>query len=321
MATLSVIIPVYNSVSTLQRCVNSVLSSKTDDMEIILVDDGSNDGSHEMCDQLAQKHPSIRVIHRENGGLSAARNTGIEASSGEWLSFIDSDDEYTPDTLSSNLRWLESHPGIDMLEFPVNVHYSSSQSYILSFEPITVSNRMVFRHWIETQGYTHCYAWNKIYRRALFDTIRFPEGESFEDAAICPDIIQRCQAIRYSDKGCYLYYETQGSITNQYRFNVQEPLFRHNFNLLKTIVSQNFGEHSRTRLWNVCLNLLIDLKRCQAADYGYIRSNASELNSLKPGVKAIMHSGVNPKQKFKALFARFIGVRAVCSIMGIKKYS
>ena len=83
MASLSVIIPVFNSLSTLRRCVESVLSQDVADMEVILVDDGSTDGSSSLCDTLAAGHDLIRVIHRPNGGLSAARNTGIESASGQ----------------------------------------------------------------------------------------------------------------------------------------------------------------------------------------------------------------------------------------------
>lgn len=321
MALLSVIIPVYNSISTLERCVNSVLSQETDNTEVILVDDGSNDGSPDLCDRLAAKHSCIQVIHRENGGLSAARNTGIEASSGKWLSFVDSDDELSPDTLSANLEWLESHSGIDLLEFPVNVHYNSPDSFLLSFKPETITDGQVFRHWIESQGYNHCYACNKIYRRELFDSIRFPNGESFEDAAVCPAIIRNCKSMRYSDSGCYLYYCTEGGITNHYSFNTQEPLFRHNIDLLQEIRKQHFDEPHMTRLWNVCLNLLICLNRCKDADSTYIGSRASELDSAKPGPAKILHSGISHRQMIKALSAWFLGVDAVCRMLGRKKYT
>ena len=314
MARLSVIIPVYNTLSTLERCIRSVLSQKVTDMEVILVDDGSTDGSSAMCDTLASTHGSLRVIHRKNGGLSAARNTGIEASSGTWLSFIDSDDELSPDTLSANLEWLESNPGTDMIEFPVNVHYGSSYSYVLSFNPETVEGGDVFRHWIDNDGYDHCYAWNKIYRRELFDNIRFPQGESFEDAAICPKIIGKCRSIHYSDKGCYLYYRNQGGITNQ------EPLFRHHINLLRQITDDNHQAAARMRLWNRCLNLLADLYRCQDARKTYLSGKSSALYGLRPGFTYIFRSGLSSRQQIKCISAYLLGVRFVCSLLGRKKY-
>ena len=320
MARLSVIIPVYNTLSTIERCIRSVLSQNLTDMEVILVDDGSTDGSSDMCDRLASAHDCIRVIHRENGGLSAARNTGIEASSGTCLSFIDSDDEFSPSTLSANLEWLESNPGTDLIEFPVNVHYGSSDSYVLSFKPETVQGEDVFRHWVNGNGYDHCYAWNKIYRRKLFDDIRFPQGESFEDAAVCPKIIGKCRSIRYSDKGCYLYYRNEGGITNRYRFRNQEPLFRHHINLLRQITDENHQAAARMRLWNRCLNLLTDLYRCQDARKTYLIGKSSVLSGLKPGFTAIFRSGLSSRQKLKSISAYVFGVRFVCSLLGRKKY-
>lgn len=321
MAQLSVIIPVYNSVPTLERCVNSILSQLPDDTDIILVDDGSLPDCAALCDNISNDHPSIRVIHRTNGGLSAARNTGIEASKSEWLYFIDSDDELAPGTLSANFEWLKSNPGTDMLEFPVSVHHGSPDSYLLSFKPETVSGDDVFRHWILSGGYEHCYAWNKIYRSKLFDNIRFPEGETFEDAAVCPDIIHACKSVRYSDKGCYHYYRSEGSITSKYSFRNIEPLFRNTLSILDMVSWQESEQSSRVRIWNICLNRLADLYRCKDADTGYLASHAHTLNVSKPGPGAVFRAGLSFRQKIKALSAWLFGVRTVCSILSIKKYS
>ena len=315
MDKLSVIIPVYNSASTLERCVNSVLSQNLDNYEIILVDDGSTQDCARLCDDLAAQSPAIRVIHRPNGGLSAARNTGIEAFTGNWLSFIDSADEITPGTLSTNLEWLESNPGTDLLEFPVHVHYGSPDSYLLSFKPETITGDQVFQHWIENQGYTHCYAWNKIYKRELFDDIRFPVGQNFEDTAICPSIIRKCHTVTYSDKGLYLYYKSVGSITLQYRFKNQEPLFRHNLELLQLITGLGLGNEISGRLWNLTLNLLIDLARCKDADKKYIAANAVALRSIKPA--RALRQADSFKQKLKVI----LGPKAACSLLNIRKYS
>ena len=303
------------------RCVESVLSQNITGMEIILVDDGSTDGCPRMCDDLASTHPSIRVIHRTNGGLSAARNTGIEASTGEWLCFIDSDDEFMPDTLSSNLEWLEVHPDTDLIEFPVSVHHGSPSAYALTFEPVTVTGDAVFAHWIRNNGYEHCYAWNKIYRRQLFDGIRYPEGETFEDSAVYPAIIRRCRSVRYSDQGCYLYYQSPGGITLRYRFSNQEPLFRNNLKLLQYITESGCDETDRVRLWNVCLNLLIDLGRCRDARKEYISENAAILKSCRPAFSATTHTGLPFRQKLKSTGTRILGVKTFINLLSVRKYS
>ena len=321
MARLSVIIPVYNSISTLERCVNSVLAQELDDIEIILVDDGSDDGSSVLCDDLALKNPQIRVIHRKNGGLSAARNTGIASAQAKWLAFVDSDDALAPDTLKSNLDYAEENPVTDLVEFPVTVRYGSPDSFNFDFEPYETSGTQVFTHWIQSRGYNHCFACNKLFRATLFEKIHFPEGQSFEDAAICPAIIRSCRTIRYSNSGRYLYYESQGSITHRYRFNNQEPLFRHNITLLDEITREGFDIRPRLELWSVCLNLLTDLRRCKDADYKYITAQAAALESLKPHPAHIFRSELSFRQKIKVFAAYCIGTGTVCKTLGIRKYS
>lgn len=315
MASLSVIIPVYDSLSTLDRCVESVLQQNVDGMEVILVDDGSTDGSSALCDSIAVRNESVRVIHRPNGGLSAARNTGIEAAQGEWISFVDSDDALAPGTLNGNLEYARQLPDTDLVEFPVTVRYGSPDSFSFDFKPVDTSANQVFAYWIQSRGYTHCFACNKLFRATLFSNIRFPEGESFEDAAICPDIIRSCRTVRYSDIGRYLYYKSDGSITRRYRFSNQEPLFRHNLRLLQLITAQGFGNECKAKLWNQCLNLLIDLGRCKDADRKYIGVNASELSRIKP-CDTLRHAD-SFKQKIKAL----MGPKAASRLLTIRKYA
>ena len=312
MATLSVIVPVFNTADTLERCVSSILSQQVDGLELILVDDGSTDSSPALCDRLSGADDRVRVIHRANGGLSAARNTGIDAATGTWIAFVDSDDELAPDTLSANLDLATDN--VDLVEFPVSVHYGAPNCYELDFKPLTVLGDEVFSHWIKTGGYTPCYAWNKIYRSTLFEDIRYPDGENFEDAAVCPSIIRRCRAVTYSDRGRYLYYSSGGGITRQYRFANQEPLFRHNLELLRLITDRGFGNLCRARLWNQCLNLLIDLARCKDADKEYISRNAASLASLKPA-GATRYAG-SLKQGIKAV----LGPAAACKLLSIRKY-
>ena len=104
MATVSIIIPVYNAEHTLERCVDSVLGQEFTDFELLLVDDGSSDGSPALCDRYAAQDSRVRVIHKENGGVSAARNAAMDLAEGEFLQFLDSDDWITPDATKLLLR-------------------------------------------------------------------------------------------------------------------------------------------------------------------------------------------------------------------------
>lgn len=320
MMKLSIIIPVYQSEKYIDRCIDSVLSQSYSDFEMILVDDGSTDGCAEICDETAQRDSRIRVFHRSNGGLSAARNTGIDIASGEYITFIDSDDEIAPDTLQANMRQLEVDPQIELLEYPVDIHHGTEKATILMFSEKTVSDSVVFTDWVNSEGYRHCYAWNKIYKRYLFDNIRFPEGETFEDAAVCPLIIEKCKAIKYSNQGMYIYHTNSQGITNNYTFSGQEPLFRHNLRLFYKVSEMGLVYES-PKLWILCLNLLIDLFRCKNTDSRYLSSAVANMESCKPSLIPLLKASNSMKESFKVFCATLLGVKLICSFLGIRKIS
>ncbi len=315
---LSVIVPVYQSAACLERCVRSITTPPCPEMELILIDDGSTDGSGELCDRLAAADSRIKVIHRPNGGLSAARNSGIGASTGEYITFVDSDDELAPGTLSDNMACLDAYPGTDLLEYPIHVHYGSKRQYLVTPTARRETGGKVFADWISEGGNTHAYACNKIYRRELFNEIRFPEGETFEDIAVCPSIVSRCRSICYSGKGLYLYYDNTDGITAHYSFKRQEPLFRHNLELL-TQVSRMGMDTESARLWAGCLNLLTDLGRCRDTDPGYLDKAASSLSKLRPSLTGIISAGAGIKAVLKHISATILGVSVTCRMLSRNK--
>lgn len=318
---LSIVIPVYQTAHCLERCVRSVVAGAPDGSEIILVDDGSTDGGGMLCDELSAGNPDIRVIHRPNGGLSTARNTGIDASAGEYITFVDSDDEIAPDTLTSNFAYLQEHTDIDLLEYPAHIHFGSPRSRLLQFRPHTVSGDCiaVFQQWIREQGNEHAYACNKIFRKSLFDDVRFPVGETFEDIAICPSIVRRCHTVHFSNLGTYLYHENGDGITAHYTFKSQEPLFRHNLELLSEISVMTDMQREYARLWSGCLNLLADLCRCRDTDRDYTGRAAAKLSSLRPAVSDFSGAGTGIRAWLKYLFTGVFGVKPYCRIAGTDK--
>lgn len=314
---LSVIVPVYNCSQYLNRCIESIVSQSYKEIELILVDDGSTDDSSAICRKWADKDSRIKVIHRENGGLSAARNTGIAHASSDYITFVDSDDEIIPDTYAPNMEIIKENQEIDLLEFPIAVHYGAANAYTIDFQT-TTDKEEVFQKWIEKRGYLHCYACNKIYRKRLFDIIQFPEGETFEDAAICPTIIECTKSICYSEYGKYLYHSNNDSITNRYTFKNQEPLFRHNCALLSRIIKEN-SHKSTSHLWIVCLNLLIDLKCCKDADDRYITSSKAFLNANRPSLCLLNDSGLSTREKIKFLAATVIGTSLLTNLLSFNR--
>ncbi len=311
---LSVVIPVYQSSNYLERCVKSVLSQSFHNFELILIDDGSTDGCYEICNSLAAKDSRIVVEHTPNRGLGAARNRGIELAKGKYITFIDSDDEIVPDTFAPNMEILENEYMVDMLEYPISVHHNSKREKKINFKPLIVSRREVFRHWLKSEGFKRCYACNKIFSRSLFDDLRFPEGESFEDAAICPKIVKLCNAICYSNKGLYLYHANKGGITHNYSFTVQEPLLRHNITLLSSISHLPGLKRESVKIWHECLNILIVLYRCPDPDIKYIEAATEALNIMKPNFFRLILSWIGIKNTLKDSVAIFFGVKAHCRL-------
>lgn len=208
---LSIIIPVYNVANTLCRCVESVVAQGCMDSEIILVDDGSPDICPVLCDELASRYDSVKVLHKTNGGLSSARNHGLDHAQGDYVTFIDSDDILAPDTLAPLMQTLTEHPEYDILEYSVSVHHGHESQYMLQLPDKVWKSAKSY--WLGTKGWNHCYAWNKIYRRGLFSKVRFPEGRIFEDTWCYPEILRQEPRIVTTSRGLYLYMWNDNGIT------------------------------------------------------------------------------------------------------------
>lgn len=202
---LSVIIPVYNVENTLKRCVDSILQQSYTDYELLLIDDGSPDNSGRLADMMARKDSRIKVFHKPNGGLSDARNYGIQRASGEYITFIDSDDAIAPDTLENVMDNMDA----DILEYPVKERAGSTHEHI--FMP-SRKNYPDALEWLSEYGFEHCWACNKIFRRSFVDNVRFPVDKLYEDVYFMGELLKRNPGIASTDKGMYLYYWNEKGI-------------------------------------------------------------------------------------------------------------
>lgn len=213
---ISVIIPVYNVEKYLVRCVTSVCNQSYGKLEIILVDDGSPDECGMICDRLAENDERIRVVHKENGGLSSARNAGIEIAQGEYLFFLDSDDYISNDCIRYLFELLvrgdsDIAVGNYLVTSEDNVDFSKKNRM-----PITernYSNVEAINQLFSSVTVKMVTAWMKLYKRELFDEIRFPEGLLHEDEATTYQVYYRSKKIAVSDKFVYAYYSNPESIT------------------------------------------------------------------------------------------------------------
>lgn len=307
---LSVIVPVYNVEQYLESCVRSIVAQELADYEIILVDDGSTDRSGRLCDELQQQFANIKVIHQSNGGLSAARNKGISVAEGQYITFVDSDDVLSPDTLKRNMEFLIHHPEVDMLEYPVEVHSESPQAYMQTFFDETQCSD-IFTDWIRREGYAHSYACNKIFAARMWEEMRFPIGVYFEDGAIMPDVIRRCKCIHYSSHGCYRYVAHAGTITTSYKYVKSRQLFTNNHRLYLAIKDNLALRAESMRLWTCCLNQLVDMGRCMDVDKADYERLIRSVDAARPSYRdllGIMLQGPKRLKAFKLLPLPVVGL-------------
>lgn len=141
-------------------------------MEVILVDDGSPDDCPHQCDDWAQRDARIRTIHKANGGLSDARNAGLEIATGDYLTFVDADDYLAPNTYQQLMKQLSESPETDLLEYPAYIRYGASDQHRLTFRRQTFNDAT--QYWYATQAYEHCYACNKALPRQSLRRYTFP---------------------------------------------------------------------------------------------------------------------------------------------------
>ena len=207
---LTVIIPAYKTELTLDRCIESVLSQQVEGgMEVILVDDGSPDNCPALCDAWAERDSRIRVVHQQNRGLGAARNAGLDIATGDYVTFVDSDDYLAADTYPHLLKRLEEHPEADILEYEIKQTKEGEEDQTLTDEVYPNARQ----YWLQTRAWWHSYACNKIYRRKLFDEVRYADDRFCEDMLMLVQLLERQPVVATAHMGTYVYVWNQEGLT------------------------------------------------------------------------------------------------------------
>ena len=209
---VSVIVPVYKVEPYLDRCIQSIVNQTYTNLEIILVDDGSPDNSPAMCDEWAKKDSRIVVIHKDNGGLSSARNAGVDTATGEYISFIDSDDYVDVDMIHSMLNYaLDNNLSVVCCGRYRVSGDNKNEMFNLSSDTICTGEEAIKQ--ILIGGFIEEAAWDKIYHKSIFKNRRFPLGEINEDIVQTINILGSCDNVGHIGKSYYYYCENQNSIT------------------------------------------------------------------------------------------------------------
>ena len=281
MPEISVIVPVYRVEPYLRRCVDSILSQTFTDFELILVDDGSPDNCGAICDEYALKDSRVRVIHKQNGGLSDARNAGIDIAQGNYLTFVDSDDWVADQYVSAMVQALDD--GCDMVVCDMEYVYDDGQTTFSSGGTFIGSSVTNDPELININNS----ACNKLIKTTIVKSFLFPKGKNYEDLATIPVWIALSHHINKVDQPLYFYRQRSGSIAhsaNMKIFDIYDAIDRcmdyfktHGLTTLIPIMQTNYIRHG------------LDLTTLRIKDFDdptqiipYFQYNMSRLNAAYP---------------------------------------
>lgn len=265
---VSIIVPVYKVPDFINRCVESLVSQTYKNIEIILVDDGSPDDCPAICNRLAEKDDRIVVIHKENGGLSSARNAGIDRASGDYIAFVDGDDFVTADYVEVLLKACKEN-NVKLSVCGYYEYYSddnmkafvSDKSYVLTGDDAV---RDIFT----MKNDVHVVAWNKLYARELFKdgNIKYAEGKLHEDVFTTYKFCAATENVACVNKACYYYVQRAGSIINQ-SFHSKRLQLIEAVESIEPFVKKNSPKFDEEYFFYVFLNYLTVINAMADSNY------------------------------------------------------
>ena len=213
MLKVSVIVPVYNVENYLEKCLNSLVAQTLDGIEIIVVNDGSNDNSQQIIDGFQTKFPEkVKAFVKENGGLSDARNFGLDRANGKYIGFVDSDDYVTPDMYAELYQLAEKHNAEMVICNLHKVDESGNVTQKLTQIPNLPEKIDLSEHFSVFADLSY-FACNKLFKKDLFEGKRFQKGIHFEDIDLVPRLLLQCETLAQTQSFHYRYLERQNSIS------------------------------------------------------------------------------------------------------------
>ena len=267
LGLVSVIIPVYNVKAYLSEALESVIRQTYQNLEILVIDDGSTDGCSEICDAFAAKDRRVRVIHQKNGGLSAARNTGLEAMTGQAVMFLDSDDAAHPDMVQSLVDAMNREQA-DLAVCRFTDYYTTKTMRLEELEHHSAVPSAKSGVYNRVQGLRalvdvkiNVSVWNKLYRKRLWEDLRFPDGHVFEDLDTSFLIFDHVEKTVVIDRKLYLHRIRPGSITAGWsERSVRDWLrsFSHYEAFIRSHVPEVFTPEQLRNVRQIQLNAMLD---------------------------------------------------------------
>lgn len=251
---ISVIVPIYKVEKYLKRCVNSLLNQSYSDFELILVDDGSPDNCGNICEEYAAKDKRVRVIHKENGGLSDARNAGLRIARGEYIAFVDSDDWVATNYLETLLKVIELTDS-DICECEVLKTTGEIEKYKKKDEKYTSYSSEKALELLICDKILHQYVWNKLYKRSCLKDIPFAVGKINEDEFWTYQVFGNARQITKISNVLYYYFQRGSSIMGNH-YNLKRLDALEAKSLRQQYIEKNFPvltEVSKINLFESCI--------------------------------------------------------------------
>lgn len=308
---LSIIIPAFNAEDTIEATLDSLLAQTLSDFEVIIVDDGSTDNTPRIVDNYALIDHRIKAIHTVNGGQSCARNTGLDAASGNLIAFLDADDLIEiPDLLEHYVNLMRENLDVDIVQFPTFWRDSSPKIKnafnITLSEPSQINNAFLKREFTGT-------VWDKIYRCSLFDKVKFVPGRYFEDTWFIMDLIPHIRKIRFDDYGYYSYIYREGSEMNSH-YNALKWCHRIERNLRFFDFFSDDSKSSRLYMDHYFILLKIFAEASIEHPTENFDKYHQKIMALKPSILSLVRSGGRLNQLLKLLILNTIGFKTLVSI-------
>lgn len=214
MPAISAIVSIYNGQHTLWQCIRSITVQSFTDFEVLLVDDGSTDWTGDMCESLAKLDPRIHVIHQENKGLSAARNTALDIAKGKYITFIDGDDHVVPNYFETLVRLIEDNKAdIAILPAIIESADKKKQTPEIRQKVETLNSHGMRMRYGDRDRAIYVRAWGRLFKREIFDNLRFKERALYEDMFLFPKLYSKDYRIVIGTMPGYYYVQHMGSIT------------------------------------------------------------------------------------------------------------
>lgn len=261
MSLISIIIPVYNAEEYLERCLVSILKQTYKYFEVLLVDDGSNDRSVNIISDFVKKDKRVKLVCTTHGGVSVARNTGIELAKGDFLFFVDADDYIDPFLLEKLIKCQEKY-NCDLVKYKPTIsnEFAAKMKEGTSEEVLLTSNEAL-KDYLTDNKLMIAQVWSGLYKKSLFTKTRFPLGKTFEDNYVTPVILALCDTIVFIDYPGYVYYIHEGGIMHS-SFSEEKAAAYDMYKQVYYCIHESFPEFKNLLIQKWIYQMIYTYRKC-----------------------------------------------------------